>query len=303
MPCMPLRVASLDSGVADSDIGSIVKRHSTTVVPSSSPGAVAVTRALRIVRAFSDARAEWSLAELARELGLSKPTAFRLLGALESGELVARIEPAGTYRLGPGAIELGARAQRTNSIVSAARPELEALTRATGETSSVEILVGFETLILDEVMGGHLIGIAPSVGTRWPAHAASTGKVLLAAAAEQDPELPRRMVKAAGGRLRGLTPHTLRSAQALAAALAEVARQGYSTAVNELEEGYVALGAPIRRHDGRVVAAISVGGPSARFTTDRIPGLVRPLRECAGRISQRLGWWPPGSGPGMRLRS
>jgi DNA-binding IclR family transcriptional regulator len=254
-----------------------------------------VVRALRIVRTFSDARAEWSLAELSRELQLSKPTAFRLLGALEDGGLVVRTEPAGSYRLGPGAIELGARAQRANSVVSAARPELEALTRATDETSSVEILAGAETLILDEVQGGHLIGTSPSVGTRWPAHATSTGKVLLAAALDREPDLARRMAREAGGRLRGLTPNTIRSGSRLAAELTRVARQGYSTAIDELEDGYVALGAPVRRHDGGVIAAISLGGPTTRFTASRIPGLVKPLREAATRISQRLGWWPPGT--------
>jgi DNA-binding IclR family transcriptional regulator len=152
-----------------------------------------VVRALRILRAFSDARAEWSLAELSRELGLSKPTAFRLLGALEEAELLARTEPAGGFRLGPGAIELGARAQRANPILSAARPELEALTRETGETSSVEILAGATTFILDEVQGGHVIGSSPGMGTRWPAHATSTGKVLLAAAQEEEPGLARRL--------------------------------------------------------------------------------------------------------------
>jgi DNA-binding IclR family transcriptional regulator len=267
-----------------------VKRHSTTVVSRVSAGTQSVVRALRIVRAFSDARAEWSLAELSRELSLSKPTAFRLLGALEQAELVTRSDPAGGYRLGPGAIELGARAQRANTILSAARPELEALTRETGETSSVEILAGAMTLILDEVLGDHRIGTSPSAGTRWPAHAASTGKVLLAAAQEDEPGIARRLVQEAGGRLAGLTPATIRSAPRLAAELARVTRQGYSTAINELEEGYVALGAPVRRHDGRVIAAISLGGPATRFTSSRIPRLIRPLREAAVRISRRLGW-------------
>jgi len=251
-----------------------------------------VVRALRILRAFSDTRPEWSLAEVSRELGLSKPTAFRLLLALEHEGLVARHELAGLYRLGPAAIELGARAQRANGVAIAARPELEALTRATGETSSVEVLAGEETLILDEVQGGHLIGTSPSVGTRWPAHATSTGKVLLAAAVERDPDLVRRMAKRWGGRLRGLTPATIRSASRLSAELSRVARQGYSTAIGELEVGYVALGAPVRRHDGSVVAAISLGGPSTRFTDARIPGLIRSVRESAARISHRLGWDP-----------
>jgi DNA-binding IclR family transcriptional regulator len=284
-----------------SDIIAIVKRHSTNAGSRLSAGTQSVVRAVRILRAFSDTRAEWSLAELSRELSLSKPTSFRLLGALEQAELVVRIEPAGTYRLGPAAIELGARAQRANPILSAARPELEALTRETGETSSVEILAGATTLILDEVQGGHLIGTSPATGTHWPAHATSTGKVLLAAAQEEEPGLARRLAHEAGGRLAGLTPATIRSASRLAAELTQVTRQGYSTAINELEEGYVALGAPIHRNDGRIIAAISLGGPATRFTASQIPRLVRPLREAATRISRRLGWHD--FGPGLRASS
>jgi DNA-binding IclR family transcriptional regulator len=258
-------------------------------------GTLAVARALRIARAFTDTRPEWTLADLSRELQLSKPTAFRLLGALEEGGLVTRSGPTGNFRLGPAAIELGARAQRANSVAAAARPVLEELTRATGETSSVEILAGAETLILDEVQGGHLIGTSPSVGTRWPAHATSTGKVLLAEAQVSDAGLVRRMAARGGGRLRGLTPCTIRSATRFAAELRRVLRQGYSTAIGELEAGYVAIGAPVRIHDGRVVAAISLGGPASRFTDSRIPSLARAVREAAVRVSQRLGWTPASS--------
>ena len=269
-----------------------MKRHSKTASVRHIAGTQAVVRALRILRAFTDARPEWSLADLSRELGLSKPTAFRLLLALEHEGLVVRPEIAGPYQLGPAAIELGARAQRAHSISSAARPELEALTRATGETSSVEMLAGDETLILDEVQGGHLIGTSPSVGTRWPAHATSTGKVLLAAALEHEPDLVRAMVRRSGGKLRALTPDTIRTPSRLAAELTQVSRQGYAIALGELEAGYVALGAAVRRHDGGVVAAISLGGPSTRFTETRIPILVKAVRDAAARVSQRLGWSP-----------
>jgi DNA-binding IclR family transcriptional regulator len=266
-----------------------VKRHSAIKTTGRISDAQAVGRALRIARTFSDLHPEWRLADLARELQLSKPTAFRLLGALEEGGYVVRTLPGG-YRLGPGAIELGARAQRANSVTAAARPELEALTRETGETASVEILIGAETLILDEVRGEHLLGTSPSVGTRWPAHAASTGKVLLAAALQRNPDLVGRLAVEAGGRLPGFTARTIRSPARLAGELARVARQGYAVANGELEAGYVAIGAPVRRHDGEVVAAISLGGPSTRFTDTRIRALVRPVSDAAARVSQRLGW-------------
>ena len=255
-----------------------------------------MTRALRIARAFTDAHPEWSLAALARELGLSKPTTLRLLSALEREGMVVRHDLTGAYRLGPAAIELGARAQRSNGIASAARPELENLTRATGETSSIEILVGDETVILVEVQGGHLIGTSPAVGTRWPAHATSTGKVLLAAALEHDPALIQRMTRRAGGKLRRLTPCTIGAAARLTTELARVSRQGYATAIGELEVGYVAIGAPVRNHEGMVVAAVSLWGPSTRFADARIPRLVKLVREAAGRVSQRLGYVVRNSG-------
>lgn len=278
-----------------------MKHRSKSALPPRIAGTKAVTRALRIARTFTDAHPEWSLAALARELGLSKPTTLRLLSALEREGMVVRHDATGAYRLGPAAIELGARAQRSNSIVSAARPAMENLTRATGETSSIEILSGDETVILDEVQGGHLIGTSPAVGTRWPAHAASTGKVLLAAALQQDPALIQQMTRRTGGKLRRLTPCTIGTAARLTTELVRVSRQGYSTAIGELEVGYVAIGAPVRNHEGAVVAAVSLGGPSTRFTDARMPRLVKLAREAAARVSQRLGY--VGRSPGSVARA
>ena len=68
------------------------------------------------------------------------------------------------------------------------------------------------------------------------------------------------------------------------------------------DQGVPALGqgAPLRRSDGRVVAAISLGGPTTRFPPARIRALAEPIRQAAGRISQRLGWWPPEPAVGRR---
>ena len=157
----------------------------------------------------------------------------------------------------------------------------------------MEILTGDTTLILKEVQGSHLIGTSLCVGTRWPAHATSTGKVLLAAASQENAAFVRDFVRSAGGRLRRFTARTTRSATRLANQLAEVSRRGYSTAVDELEDGYTAIGAPLRQHDGRIVAAISLGGPTSRFPAARIRALAAPVCQAAERASQRLGWWPP----------
>lgn len=243
-------------------------------------GTQSVRRAIALLKMFSDDRPEWGLSELARQVGLNKTTAYRLLTALQSEGMVARSPLTEGWRLGPEAITLGALALRSNDLVSAARPELVALVRGTGETASIEVLVGGDVLILDGVEGPSLVGASSEVGTRWPAHATSTGKVLLAAE-------PRR--GGARRRLRKLTPRTIIDPDQLDRELERVRERGWATAIEELEIGYVAVGAPVRDHEHRVLAAVSIGGPAARLTKDRIPELARRVVRTADRISRQLG--------------
>jgi DNA-binding IclR family transcriptional regulator len=251
---------------------------------SAYPGTQAILRAVALLKAFTDVRPEWELADLARTVKLNKTTAYRLLTALESEGLVARERQAETYRLGPEAIALGWRALRSNDLHSAGHAELEALGSAVGETATLEVLVNSEVLILDEVQGRHLVGTLPFVGTHWPAHATSTGKVLLAHSddAERTEILRFPLPK--------LTSQTITTLTALRAELARVREQGYAVAREELEEGFVAVGAPVRDHRGQVIAAISVGGPSIRLTGKRIAVLAESVVQAAARISQRLGY-------------
>ncbi|MEP6573008.1 MAG: IclR family transcriptional regulator [Gemmatimonadota bacterium] len=259
-----------------------MKQRSTIKAPRAT-GTQAISRALAVLQAFRDATPEWGLADLSRHLAFTKTTTLRLLSALERERMVARSMSNGGYRLGPGAIELGALAQRSNPLHRAALPELEELSRLTGETCSLEVLVDADILIVAEVQGHHKLTPAAAVGERWPAHCASTGKVLLAAAVEaRGPGVIRTP-------LARLTPRTITSPARLATELARVARQGYATAVEELAEGYVAVGAPVRNHDGVIIAALSIGGPSSRFTPARLTKFSRLIRETADRVSRRLG--------------
>jgi DNA-binding IclR family transcriptional regulator len=266
----------------------IVKLHSTKSPPAPT-GTQAVERAFAILRSFTDARREWALAELSRTLKLTKPTALRLLGVLERQGMLQRTVQGGAYRLGPTAIQLGALAQRSNDLPTAARAELEQLALTTGETASLEVLTGPEILILDEARGRLRGSSSEQLGSRWPAHAAATGKVLLAAAREADSEAWRQFVASSQGKLQRFTERTITSVARLSAELAQVARQGYATAIEEMAPGYVAAAAPIKDHHGQTVGAICVGGPASRFSDRKLPGLVRQVVEAAHLISLRLG--------------
>jgi len=86
-----------------------------------------------------------------------------------------------------------------------------------------------------------------------------------------------------------LTEQTITDHDALASCLAEVRRQGYAITHEELEEGLSSVAAPIRDHTGRVIAAVSVSGPSYRMGPAKIEQFVGPVKETACNISTRLG--------------
>ena len=249
------------------------------------PGTQTVVRAVALLKAFSDERPELGLRELAQIAGLNKTTTYRLLTALESEGMLTRNRAGDAYRLGPEAIALGGRALRSNDLRSASRSALEALVDATGETATLEVLIDDQVLILDEVTGQqHVLSMAQFVGTHWPSHATSTGKVLLAHLSDAQRKAVVRP------RLSRYTPHTLTTLSRLRDELARVRAQGYATAIEELELGFVAVGAPVRNHDGTVVAAISLSGPSVRLAKDRLPSLAQLVVQSADRISHQLGF-------------
>lgn len=254
------------------------------ITARSHPGTQAVARAVSLLKAFSDARRGWRLTDLARAAHLHKATAHRLLAALEREGMVTR-DPAGEhYRLGPEAIALGARAARASDLRAVVGPELDTLASSSGETATLEVPVGDSMLILHEVPGRALLGAVPEVGTRWPLHATSTGKALLALL----PEAARRDL--VGTRLRRHTTRTIVSTGALDRELARVQRRGYAVAAEELERGHVAVGAAVQDSSGRPVAAISLGGPRLRFPASRIALLGRQVRAAADRVSSALGF-------------
>ena len=248
------------------------------------PGTQAVRRAVALLKAFDDERPVWGLSELARETGLNKATAYRLLSALEREGMLDRAADGESYTLGPEVVVMGGRALRGNNLRAIARRELEQLAEETRETASLEILSGNEMLVIDEIAGGYLMGGVPNLGSRWPLHASSTGLAVLAYLPEPEAAglLPRSLPR--------ITPATVTGRDALRAELICTRERGYSVADETLEVGLVAIAGPIFNHDGLVVAAISIAGPKLRVSAELIPHIGERIRKAAGLVSSRLGY-------------
>jgi DNA-binding IclR family transcriptional regulator len=227
------------------------------MTPVSPPqGAQAALRAIRLLKLFTNERPEMTLGELSKAAGLNKTTTHRLLRALVSEALVQKNPATGRYSLGTGLMALGVQALSSSDLRRRVRPVLRGLAQVTGP---------------------HVVGAAGNVGTRWPLHATSTGKIFLAF----DEDRLERLREP----LPALTPKTLVDRSAFESQLIEVRRRGYAETVDELEDGFTAVATVLRGALGDLQGALSIGGPTRRLGTARRAELGATLRRAAERIN------------------
>lgn len=218
-----------------------------------------------------------SLAELSRSSGLNKTTTHRLLRALQSEALIDRNPATSTYSLGAGLMALGVQALASSDLRRRVRPVLRSLARETGETATLEVPFEDSMLILDEVAGSHVLGSAGNIGTRWPMHATSTGKVWMA--------FDEFGIERLAAKLKPLTPKTVQNKDDLLPQLAEIRRRGFAVTIDELEEGFSAVSTIIRGVLGDVQGALSIGGPTQRLDAARRTELGAALCRAAQRLN------------------
>ena len=237
----------------------------------------AADRVVTVLELLAESPEGLGPSEIAERLEVHKATASRLLGTLAARHFVERTSP-GRYRLGPGVIRLAGFAIHGTGLVTSARPAIEALSARTGETVTLGILEGLHVLYVDEVYDRHSIVSANWIGRRSPVHCSSSGKVLVAF--DDD-----RVDQVLHGPLEGQTRHSVTDPGALRAVLADVRRRGFAASAGELEEGLNTVAVPVRL-EGRVVAAVSISGPSFRLPARDLPRLA-PLAERACAVIER----------------
>jgi IclR family KDG regulon transcriptional repressor len=244
----------------------------------------AVERALDILNCFDDEHTERGITEIAQAANLHKATAHRIVATLVNYHFLDRAPDGQKYRLGLQLTDLGYKVVRRMNLRNEAYPYMVELVKKWDETVDLSVFDQGAVFYLEMVPGNHALTIAAAIGRRLPIQCTAAGKIFLAflPASEQEVFLNQLLPH--------ITANTITSPEALRQQLAQIRQQGYSLDDEELEEGIRAIASPIRNHEGKVVAAISMPCPSSRLTLDLVPQVAQNLIEITQAISQRLGW-------------
>lgn len=242
-----------------------------------------VRRAFDILAALSCEEGA-SLSEIVARVALPKSTVSRMLSTLQAMGVVERSNDRDGFRIGQALISLVSHAPYARSLVAVARPFLQGLAEATGETLTLCVPDGDCAHYVDQIDAARALQVRSWVGQRLPLHACSDGKLYLA---HRDPAQIERYLKLS---LQRFTPTTLASPSALRRELRAIRRKGYAWTDGEFDPDIVGVAAPIYDDAGRIVASVCLFGPAFRWPKEQDAGhLIRLTKDTAEAISTKLG--------------
>lgn len=242
-----------------------------------------ITRAINILRALAGSVDPLTATDIAKKIDLPRPTTFRLLSTLEEEGFVERTDTL--YSIGWDLARIARTIDPATKLISRTKDLVDEIASEIGETVTLSLRQGqYELdLILQASPQNIRFGVMEMTGLKWPLHASSTGKLLLA---EFSPDTVRHLT---GDRLEKLTDYTITDHQQLRTELERVQREGWAYTVNELEDGIFSSAVPIRDSTGALIAALALMAPSHRIDTEEArTEKTKKLAEGAARVQRAL---------------
>lgn len=244
-----------------------------------------IDKAVTILETIAGSDGDIDLASLSKKLRFPKSTILRILNTLKDHNYVTQQTQTKRFSLGPALIILGKTAEKKFDIITQVHPVLVEISEKTGETTSLAIRTGTKAVYIDQVISKNMIRGQPSIGDRLELYCSASGKVLLSSLSDEQIEKfiqkEPRIKK---------TQKTLVEKEALQKELIRVREQGFAVDDEEVEIGGRCIAAPLFDSAGRVIAAVSVMGPTVRLRQKDIPKIAELVRDEVHKASQALGY-------------
>ena len=247
-------------------------------------GQSVIEKAARVLDCYIESgESSLGYAELLEATEINRASLHRTLGEMAEHGILVQDGQRERYRLGP-LLRSAAALAAVAGVPGAARPHLTRLRDECRETVVLAELHDTHVVPVLRVDGLYEIRMNQEVGRRYPAHAGATGKVLIA-------NLPDDERRDLLGRLEldRLTDMTTVNRNALRTELKRISELGVAVTIGERVPDAVAISAPVFDAEGRVVAALTIGGIASRYERDALVAHALAVIEAAAAISAELG--------------
>jgi len=242
-------------------------------------------KSVKIFDIFSYGDESFTLSEIQKKTGLPKTTIFRILKTFESAGFFRYDPDQMKYSLGLRFLELGGLVYSSLSIRKAAAPYMDALSNSLKATILLGVIKDDQLLYIDKREMDSIIRVTSHIGLKRPPYFGMLGMTLLAF---MDNEEMVRLLKLYPPTK--ITSNTLTDVRPIMKILEKTKKEGYYMEQDEVVEGLLGIGVPIRDFSGNVVAALGATQPVFQIKEGTIADTIQQLLEASRSISKELGY-------------
>jgi IclR family transcriptional regulator, KDG regulon repressor len=246
-----------------------------------------LNKSLNIMELFLENRSEVTLSELAEASGQNITTVSRMVSTLVKRGYLNKSRFTKKYTLGNKFLDFSSAIGASSNLRSIALPFLVNLSRLVPETVSMISWDGRQGVHLIVIYSRHLLRVSPEEGSifKQALHSTGLGKAILANLPEKDLEEYYKNTTVSQ-----YTPNTITDLNDLKQHLLIVKREGVAFNDEEQHLGIRSVASAVKNHNGEVVGAVNVVGPSVRLTRTGMREIAPAVKSCASGISEALGY-------------
>lgn len=242
----------------------------------------ALDRGLNTLVALSQGKA--NLTELSHRIGLPASTTHRLLITLQKHGMVEFDEGDQDWAIGIETYRVGSAFLSRSNLFTVGQDVMRQLMDETGETANMSVHDNHEMVFIGQIETSNPIRAFFRPGARTPMHSSGSGKAVMS---QLDQAQIEQIIRTQG--LERFTDTTIVVAEDLYEDLQNARERGWASDDQERYWGMRCVASAIRDVTGDVVGAISVSGPTARFTEQKMQRFGAAVKRAASEVAYRIG--------------
>jgi IclR family transcriptional regulator, KDG regulon repressor len=247
-----------------------------------------VDKTLSVLESFLKMGESVTLEDITKVVGMNKSTVNRILFTLVNRGYLKQSGKRGKYSLGTKCVDFYYSMKTRLKVGNIARPYLVQLSQIVQESVLLSIPEGKYTRHDELIPFNHVLNIGSVDGIKTPFYCNAVGKIFLAYMPHDEMDDYLNSVE-----MKRYTINTITHVNTLKNQLINIANEGIAFDDEEEFEGVRGIAAAIRDFEGKILAAVSVVGPSVRLTRSRMSEIAPEVKKCALNISFELGYKLP----------
>ncbi len=241
-----------------------------------------VIRSFKILCSFDEQHPEMTIAEISKRTGSSQATIHRFMLTLEEIGAVAR-NKNGRFQLGMLIADLGGRILQSQVLTNIVQPYVDSIVEKFDETVHVAIQTSDLVTYIGKGESTRSLKIGTYIGKQLPAYCSGVGKMLLSGLTDEALNAYISRIN-----FRQLTYRTITEPEPLRLEIQKVRQQNYAIDDEEAEEGLRCIAVPIYDFNKRMMASISISGPTTRLDLKNMDNYLTELNKAAEQLSQKV---------------